>query len=456
MGDGGFARLWPGVRAETSAVQRKITILLHVSLRLQRESNHCVPQLRDLLANRRGNTALIFALLAFVVFAAAGAAVDFSSGYRAKSEADSAIDAAVLGAAASLRGDTDAWSDEKVATEKAKASVESYFATNTADLPPGTLTVVVKRVGLDLVVTGTFAGSVPGHFTRLFGKEAMDIASTASANVQSSPYIDITLLVDTSASMALGATSADIDRLKAQFGCAFACHDNPGKDSYSWAESNGVTLRYDLIQQAILHLADYLEDVNEGGKIQVQLYAFDDTLGSLSPLNASMNNLRKNLPTAPVTSSETAGGTRFWEYKDQIPGVIKKSGDGSTRGKAMQIVMMLTDGVQDPNRTWTWDTPLRDYVREFDWSVCDTVRDMGAGFGVVQVPYLEMTWDWGYNATLDQPSKLGRAGMKRIDDVTYALKKCGGDLYMLADTPDEIVESFQTLLERATPLRLVE
>lgn len=429
---------------------------LHFLRNRMQESNHRVPSLRTLLADRRGNTALIFGILAFVAFAAAGAAVDFSTGYRAKSEADSAIDAAVLGAAASLRGDMDAWSNETVAAAKAKAEVESYFATNTADLPPGTLTVTVKHVGFDLVVTGTYTASVPGRFTRLFGKEAMDIASTASANVQSTPFIDITLLVDTSASMALGATTADIDKLKAKFGCAFACHDNPGNDSYSWAKANGVTLRYDLIQQAILHLADYLEDVNEGGKIQVQLYAFDDTLKSLTPLMASMNQLRSSLPTAPVTSSETAGGTRFWEYKDQIPGTIKRSGDGSTRGKAIQIVMMLTDGVQDPNRTWTWNTPLRDYVREFDWSVCDTVRGMGADFGVVQVPYLEMPWDWGYNATLDQPSKLGRVGSKRIEDVTYALKKCGGDLYMLADTPDEIVESFQTLFERATPLRLVE
>lgn len=405
-----------------------------------------------------GNVATLFGLSLFVLLGVVAGAVDFSLALRAKSYADSAIDSAVLAAATAIRDDPKAWTNDKRAQRLADRTIRDYFASNVLDseVPKGKLTVEVTRIGFDTVVKGTYEGRSPAAFLPIFDIDGVDIEATAAANAPSLPYIDITLIVDTSGSMALGATTADIDRLKAQFGCAFACHDDPGEDSYSWAVENGVKLRYDLVREAILNLADHLDSTKTGGRVQVQLYAFDDTLRRLSPLNASTNNLRKNLPTTPVTSSETAGGTRMWEIGPQIPDVVNKAGDGSTRGKAMQLVMMLTDGVQDPNRTWTWDLPLRDKVREFDVAFCDTVREKGALMGVVQVPYLEMTWDWGYNVTLDQPSLAGTFGAKRIDDVTSALKACGGDLYMRAETPDQITRSFESLLEQAVPTRLLE
>lgn len=401
---------------------------------------------------------MIFAVAIFVITGVVAGAVDYSTALRAKSNAEGAMDAAVLAAAAALRNQPKSWNDDTLAQRLAEDAIKNYFRNNvlSEDVPSGTVTATITRDGFNTVVTGSYAGRAQAAFLPIFGISGVDIGATASANAPGFPFIDITLIVDTSGSMALGATQSDIDRLTAQFGCAFACHDNPGSDSYSWAVANGVKLRYDLVRDAILNLADYLDGYNTGGRVQVQLYAFDDTLRRLSPLNASMNNLRSNLPSTPVTSSETVGGTRLWEIDEKIPGTIKRSGDGSTRGKAMQIVMMLTDGVQDPNRTWTWNTPLRAYVREFDTVFCDEVRALGAQMGVVQVPYLEMNWDWGYNITLNQPSLRGNPGKKRIHDVTTALQACGGDLYMRAETPDQITKSFQTLFEKSAPIRLVQ
>lgn len=155
---------------------------------------------------------------------------------------------------------------------------------------------------------------------------------------------------------------------------------------------------------------------------------FDDTLRRNQALTTDMARIRANLPSAPQTSGETVGGTRWWTYADTIPGLIGNGGDGTSQARAIKLVMMLTDGVQDPNRTWTWDLPQRDYVREFDATVCDTLRARNVRIGVVQVPYVEMPLDWGYKATLGMPSLLGRNG-DRHADATYALRRCGGDLY---------------------------
>ncbi len=114
---------------------------------------------------------------------------------------------------------------------------------------------------------------------------------------------------------------------------------------------------------------------------------------------------------------------------------------------------MMTDGAQDPNRTWTWNTPLRDYVREMDWTACNTMRTNKVKVGVVHVPYLEMSWDWGYVATLGQASKLGRGG-DRLADTTYALQNCARDLYYVGTTPDSVTQSFKALFNRAMPPRL--
>jgi Flp pilus assembly protein TadG len=407
-----------------------------------------------MLQDRRGNVAVIFSLALFAVVGAVGSAIDYSRASSARAQAATVMDAAVLAAAIALRDDPSVLSDDDRASSLAEREVMRYYRGNKVDTDDLDIDVRLVASGNDTTIEATFAGDVDAAFVQLLGYPTIAYSGVASSVVAGTPFIDVTLVVDTSASMALGASAADISRLRSQFGCAFACHDNPGADSYSWAKANGVKLRYDLVRETILNFADYIESFNSGGRVQVQLYSFDNTLRQLSTLNASMSNLRKNLPTTPVTSSETEGATRFWEYGSKLSTVFKRSGDGSTRGKAMQIVLMLTDGVQDPNRTWTSKPSLRALVREFDWAHCDAVRKAGATMGVVQVPYMEMTWDWGYNVTLNQPSLLGRPGFKRIDDVTHALKQCGGDLYMSANTPDEVVNSFRRLFQQATPIRL--
>ncbi|BBE71289.1 Tad domain-containing protein [Oharaeibacter diazotrophicus] len=394
---------------------------------------------------------LIFAVAMLVIIVAVGCAIDYGYAVRQRDYALGVLDTAVVTAAANLmesRAATDA-----ARTKVASASVDSYIASSNATGLLADARTEVVTSGLGSTVTATADVSVPTSFLGIIGVDRIDFTLSSSSESTSTPYVDVTLLVDTSGSMALGATAADIDRLVANVRCAFACHDNPGADSFAWAAANGVTLRYDLIRQSVLNFADYIEDIDTVGHTRVQIYTFDDSLRRNLALTTDMVQVRANLPAAPQTSGETVGGTRWWTYADTIPGLIGGGGDGTSRAKAIKLVMMLTDGVQDPNRTWTWDTPLRDYVREFDPTVCDTLRMQNAKVGVVQVPYLDLTGDWGYDATLGMPSLLGRNG-DRHADTTYALQRCGGDLYHLATSAESVVDSFKTLYARAVPPRL--
>jgi Flp pilus assembly protein TadG len=403
----------------------------------------------------RGSVIPIIAIAIFVLMGSVGSAIDLARVYRVKVDMDAALDAAVLAAAQILKDQSAVTLNSDRARVIAKQAMDDYFETNLHEARDYGLDVEVSMAGFTIEVAGTYDTVVDTAIMKLFHINEVPISNRAVSTTGILPFVDVTLVVDTSASMALGASKADIDRLRAQFGCAFACHEKPGYDSYTWAKNNGVKLRYDLIREAVLHFADFLESFNSGGRVQVQLYSFDNTLKQLTPLMASMKQVRENLPTAPVTSDVSAGGTRFWEYKNKIALIPNKSGDGSTRGKAIQMMFILTDGVQDPSREWTSKVNLRSLVREFDFTVCDDARKRGVMVGVVHTPYMPMDWDWGYNATLGQPSLAGNIGNKRIDDVTWALKKCGSNLYLSAEHPEDIITSFEQLFTKASPTRLV-
>lgn len=395
---------------------------------------------------------MIFALSVVATFAVVGSAIDYGMALSRRDAAANALDNAVVMAAVEIKASAST-NDGEARDGLAKRVVREFIDTSdVADLIDDPV-VKLSETGLDVTVSATATGSTETTMLGFWGISKIDFTVKSASVATISPFIDVTLLVDTSGSMALGATSGDIQKLSARYGCAFACHDNPGKDSFAWAAANGVKLRYDLIREAVMNFADHVDSVNQSNRIRVQVYTFDDQLRLNQSLTSNMDRVRAKLPSAPQTSSETVGGTRWWTFASSIPGIVGTGGDGSKRSKAIKLVMMLTDGVQDPNRTWTWDLPLRNYVREFDWAACDSLRDNNVKVGVVQVPYLQMNWDWGYVATLGQPSLLGRGG-DRLADTTYALQRCGGDLYHRADTPDSVTESFKTLFRRAAPPRL--
>ncbi|WP_162561134.1 pilus assembly protein [Methylobacterium terrae] len=418
--------------------------------------------------DRGGNVAILTALTSFVLLALAGAGVDYARARKDEARLDAALDAAVLAGAqavkaADAKGKTDA--ELRQAGAAAAAEVFTSFASAAANAPQARFDVALA--GRGVTVSGSYAASTKTTLMGLAGTKAIPYSGVAKSSVDLSPLIDVYLLIDVSGSMALGATTADINALQANLNCAFACHDgvavkNSGKDSYLWAKANGITLRLDEMNQGILDFVGWLRKQDAVSKrMRISIYAFSTALTKVLDLTSDLSQVAGNLPKAPSASGESDGATLFGTIMPDFTRAVGTSGDGITTPK--KLVILATDGVADPGRSWTWDEPKRALVTPFDPAQCAALKAPGGSaklpvsVGVIYTPYLAMPWDWGYNATLGQPSQVGGRGTRR-DDIPSQLTACATskDFYMTAGKSGSIGDAMATLFNTFAQVRLTD
>lgn len=136
-----------------------------------------------------GSVAVIFGVMAAVVFGAAGMALDFINASNVRTGLQHALDGAVLAAAsAHVKNEHEA---ETIITE--------FMASNWTEKYPS-LTAYIEQSVSDDVVIGTASVQVPTLMTSLLGVYNMDIAVTSSASV-STPTIEVAMVIDNSSSM---------------------------------------------------------------------------------------------------------------------------------------------------------------------------------------------------------------------------------------------------------------
>jgi len=152
-------------------------------------------------ADERGVFAVIFGLLAIVLVAMAGAAVDYTSLETARNKAQIALDSAALGLAPTIYDDPTV--DELIAS--AQALVEERLGTSdvTVDI---TSAEPIKASGT-LTLGGTI--TVPMAFVQLVGINTITAGITAQAK-KGSVNIEVGVALDVTGSMA-----SDIDDLQA-------------------------------------------------------------------------------------------------------------------------------------------------------------------------------------------------------------------------------------------------
>ncbi|MDX2308788.1 MAG: pilus assembly protein TadG-related protein [Hyphomicrobium sp.] len=413
----------------------------------------------------RGSIAILFALCLLVISGVAGLAIDFSYAYRARIDAQNAADAAALAAAGVAR---DYLTKSKVtsgsiksATTAAAESASTYFAKNfTFASMPTKPDVKLAVTGRNVSVSVGYSFAVNNSFGALFGLDKFDVAGTSSSVASLPPYIELHLLIDTSGSMALGASQAEQDQLRAKFGCAFACHDGAPvdgyADAYAWAVGNGITLRLTALNQGILALMDKIDSIGSSASfIDIAVHSFDTRLTNVTPLTNDTAKVRSKLPTAPATSNETEGATRFDEIIGPFVDEVGAGGDGSAADKPMKLVILATDGAHDLGRTWVSNLAERDEVRPFGMGFCEDLKDNNVKIGIIHTPYLEMMYDWGYAATLGQPSQIGGPAT-RADDIPIVFKKCAGARYVEASDTKAIVSAFSDLFTSLLAARLTQ
>ena len=405
--------------------------------------------------NRSGNIAVLFALVLVPVLIAVGCAVDYSVANNQRTKLQSALDAAILAGSVAGKAKLDSGGSNAAAIAAAKAAAADFFAGNTPAGVTASISTTFTMNGLTLSGTGSAAGTVPNSFLKVIGQPTTAVSITAQANSTAQPYLNVYLLIDISASMLLPSTSAGITQMiNGQGGCALACHDKTnGTDSYGWALSKGIQLRYQVVNQGVQNLLTYLNGNSSlKSHVKVGLWSFDDNLTQLAAPTFTYSMVSGNFPAPALASTDASAATPFNSLIASFVNAVGTAGDGSSSSSPQKMVIIATDGVNDPTRAWVSEPSLRSQVKVFDTAFCTTFKTKGVTVAIINTPYYPMTWDWGYNVTLGQPGSLG--GATRVDDIPIALSKCAGKYFTVASDVDSIQSAFTKLFVAASPIRL--
>ena len=309
--------------------------------------------------DRKGNVAVIFALAMVPTVFLLGMALDYTHTQHMKVDLDAATDAAAVAAVTSASMQQSPTVAQ--ATAKNVFNITANALVNTSNLAAQpTVTVAVNCSkpdattgyctyapcpGADAVyadgvnsnnqvvrnVQVCYSAAATNAFPSVLQKTSWPFTGQSNTRNQSAPNINFYLLLDDSPSMAIGATTTDINTLIANTqkqvdssgfkGCGFACHEtnpsadnlgNPGganQDNYALARSLSLTLRIDLVTtavQSLMNTAYQISTINRN-TYGVAIYTFDYQLNSSSPIFAPSG--KPGVVQTPVTPSSTTSYT---------------------------------------------------------------------------------------------------------------------------------------------------
>jgi Flp pilus assembly protein TadG len=402
-----------------------------------------------------GNIALSFAIALLPILGCVGAAIDYTIMNKQRTRIQAALDEAILAGSIAGKQTLDAGSGQTAAIAAANSAAATFFSGNTVGIT-ASLTTSYTMSGLNLSGTGSASATVPTTFLKVMGDPSLSFTVASQATSAAQPYLNVYLLVDISASMLLPSTTAGITQMiNGQGGCALACHTTTdGTDSYGWALSHGIQLRYQVVNQGVQNLLNYLTSNSSlSSHVKVQLWSFDSSLTQLSSMTSSYSTISNNFPAPGLATTDAAAATPFNSLIGGFISSVGNAGDGSSSSSPQKMVIIATDGVNDPTRAWSSTQPaLATQVRVFDTSFCTTFKNNGVTVAIINTPYYPMTWDWGYNLTLGQPGSLG--GATRVDDIPIALSACAGKYFTSASSVSAIQSAFTNLFVMASPIRL--
>jgi Flp pilus assembly protein TadG len=256
--------------------------------------------------DQRGNVAILTTLMLVPISVALGMSYDFTVSQSRKDQISGMADAAALAAV------TPAMMLET--TDQAKTVAQNLFANQIATVPGISYSNSNISVTAQDTLTGTsvirnvnvhFTGTSNNTFSNLLGMTGFPVSVSSQATSNVTPNIDFYLLLDTSPSMEIAATTDGINTMVAntgpQGGCAFGCHEsnpsadnlgNPhGEDNYTLARALGVTLRIDLVNNAVQNLMTVAQNTENGnGAIyRAGIYTMDIAVNTLQTLTSDLS-----------------------------------------------------------------------------------------------------------------------------------------------------------------------
>lgn len=311
-------------------------------------------------SNKKGNIATIFAVMAIPILGSTGVAVDYLRITELKSELQDSIDAAILAGARTAQDEMLKGSSRRAIQRAAFKTAREYHAANYVVPPNHSKTSREWFLPLYQINDGKIAGNayVFGSFdtslSRVLGIKRIAYKLNSSVALAASQNVDLHIVLDTSNSMGIGATTAVQRIMDTSMGCAFACHvpDEPyqGNPEYTYTEHEntlddaralGVQLRIDAAKDSIKQIIDRVQ----GSNVRVALHTFSNDITTVSGPTDDFSSLKSKLDDVTLSNEWNTGGTNFDYSLENLGREIGHSGNGRSSSDAKKVVVLITDGV---------------------------------------------------------------------------------------------------------------
>lgn len=379
------------------------------------------------LGDQRGNIAAIFTFALPPLLILIGLAVDVGRHTTANKALQSAADSAVLSALSSPTSRQG---------ENAARAMFNAQADRMNGVTINAFNVRVWNEGAREYAEVSYDGTVDTAFGSILDRHSLPVAGYAKSVREESTYLDLIFVFDVSSSMGLAATEEGRDKLKylsrndkSHRNCMFACHRPAGQDmegtgfssKYERAKFHGVETRFDVMIRSLDNALDGIESLElPEGRIRVGIMRASHWLYNHLDPTDDFREVRRR-----AAAAQFIGGTRFDRVMPELAKRLKTQGTGKTEDDPKKIVVLVTDGVNQPA------TGSRRIA--FDAAWCDHLKNMHVPVAVINTKYVA-----------DPTNGTYRHHVAPIhDQLEPNLKACASHtMYFPAEDADEITEAF--------------
>lgn len=404
---------------------------------------------------REGVLPVVFAITLVPGLALIGMSIDYAGARGSKAQLQSAADAAALEAlTASERLESESGNEadfiKNETSYKPISRAQDLFqalASSATGFKSAKAKIEVERKGEKFTARVTYSADYINRMPNIMAASVLPIEGFASStlSISGAGYLDIYGLLDTSASMGIGASKADIDALQAwknrpagqgEDGCAFSCHGEK--------PNSGVLLRIDVLRNAVLDMiaeakAAADKEPSEPTRIRIALNRFDHDRVKMHDLSSDYTSL-KNSTSEIILRGYT--GTNLTGAMQWISPLVPASGNGLSASTPRRFVFLVTDGLEDRFPAWqplNFPGPFDQGTRigAMDPAACSVLKSKGVTVAVLYTTYVGIPgWE-----------KYFKNSLPHVKD---RLKSCASDQYFFeATNAAQLQAEFKKMFKKA-------
>lgn len=431
--------------------------------------------------DRRGQLAVIMALLFPAIAGSAGLAIDLAHALAVRTQLEAAAEATALNAVslaslASVNGLPEPDRRRTLQEQARRVFGEEVGNSGMTDRVSIAVEPLAEENGGRFSMRVAYRAAIPTTFLKALGKDTLRIGGVARAVAGDALFQDIHILVDNSPSMGIAVTPDEAQRLVALAGaqatganagntagvspnCAFVCHmpaANGRIDLFALARAGGIRLKIDAAREAALGIVALAQKaLVQPEQHRFSLYTFGSDIGraALQPLEATLRNEART-ETVRARLADTGlmmvpdpgfrsgfGATPLTKAIAALARIVPPSGNGQLPGSRRQVVVLVSDGLNARRADAACTGSINDgrCVDPFSPRPCERLKARGVRIATILVEPRNL------NA---QPVILTRVGTIRAT-AAGAMRACASPgLFFEADAdgslPPEVSRLFGT------------